>query len=163
MVRYANDFMILCPSAEKARKALQEVKAWVEDNGLSLNPDKTHTGDCRVPGQGFEFLGYRFEAGRRWVRKTSLQRFKDRVREKTSRSRGDSLKRIIAELSPLIRSWYGYFKHAWRSTFPGLDKFIRRRLRRSCAGRKNDLAAGGVMPITNAGPMRTSLNWDSSP
>ena len=62
LVRYADDFVILCASAAEAQAALDEVKAWVEANGLSLHPDKTHIGDCRAVGQGFEFLGYRFEA-----------------------------------------------------------------------------------------------------
>jgi RNA-directed DNA polymerase len=129
IVRYADDFVILCQSAPQAHKALEEVRVWVAENALSLNPDKTHVGDCLIQGQGFEFLGYRFEAGRRWVRKKSLQGFKDKIREKTSRSRGDSLSVILADLTPTIRGWFGYFKHAHRSTFPRLDGFIRRRLR----------------------------------
>jgi RNA-directed DNA polymerase len=129
MVRYADDFVILCQSEEQAQTALEEVKTWVDANGLSLNPDKTHVGNCLREGQGFEFLGYRFEAGKRTVRKKSLQGFKDKVREKTGRTRGDSMARIIADLTPMIRGWYGYFKHACRWTFPGLDGFIRRRLR----------------------------------
>lgn len=129
MVRYADDFVILCQSAEQAHAALEEVKAWVEANGLTLHPDKTHVGDCRIEGQGFEFLGYRFEAGKRRVRKKSLQGFKDKIREKTRRTRGDSMARIIADLTPMIRGWYGYFKHACRWEFPKLDGFIRRRLR----------------------------------
>jgi len=129
MVRYADDFVILCQSAEHAQTALEEVKAWVKANGLNLHPDKTHVGNCLLEGQGFEFLGYRFEAGKRTVRKKSLQGFKDKIREKTGRTRGDSMARIIADLTPMIRGWYGYFKHASRWTFPGLDGFIRRRLR----------------------------------
>jgi RNA-directed DNA polymerase len=129
MVRYADDFVILCRSAEQAQAALEEVKAWVEANGLTLHPDKTHVGDCGMEGQGFEFLGYRFEAGKRWVREKSLQGLKDKVREKTRRTRGDSLECIIADLTPMIRGWYGYFKHADRWVFPRLDGFIRRRLR----------------------------------
>lgn len=129
MVRYADDFVILCKSAPQAHKALEEVKAWVEENGLSLHPDKTHVGDCLVEGQGFEFLGYRFEAGRRWVRKKSLQGFKDKIRQKTARTRGDSMSVIVADLTPTIKGWFGYFKHAYRGTFPTLDGFIRRRLR----------------------------------
>jgi len=74
MVRYADDFVVLCRSAEQAQAALAEVKTWVEANGLSLNAEKTHVGDCRQAGQGFEFLGYRFEAGRRWVRKRASKR-----------------------------------------------------------------------------------------
>ena len=129
MVRYADDFVILCQSAERAHAALEEVKAWVAENDLTLHPDKTHIGDCQIEGQGFEFLGYRFEAGKRWVRKKSLQGFKDKIREKTGRTRGESLRVIVADLTPMIRGWYGYFKHAYRSTFPDLDGFIRRRLR----------------------------------
>jgi RNA-directed DNA polymerase len=68
MVRYADDFVVLCGSAEEAQAALAEVKAWVEDHGLSLNAEKTHVGDCRQWGQGFDFLGYHFEVRRRWVR-----------------------------------------------------------------------------------------------
>jgi RNA-directed DNA polymerase len=129
MVRYADDFVILCQTASQAQAALDEVKVWVEENGLSLHPDKTQVGDCLVGGQGFEFLGYRFEAGRRWVRDKSLRHFKDKVREKTHRTRGDSLRSIIEDLSPMIRGWFGYFKHAQRTTFQPLDGFIRRRLR----------------------------------
>jgi hypothetical protein len=72
----------------------------VAANGLTLHRDKTRVGDCRRPGQGFEFLGYRFEAGRRLVRKKSLMALKDKVRAKTGRSPGDSLARIIADLNP---------------------------------------------------------------
>ena len=73
--------------------------------------DKTRPGDCRQPGQGFDFLGYRFEAGRRLVHKKGLAAFKDKLRSKTVRSRGDSLGRIIAELNPVLRGWFGYFQH----------------------------------------------------
>src|ERR1700722_14810232 len=79
MVRYADDFVVLCKSREEAEAALAEVGAFVADNGLRLHPDKTHIGDCRNAGEGFEFLGYRFEAGRRLVRKKSLTRLKDRI------------------------------------------------------------------------------------
>ena len=129
MVRYADDFVILCQNASQAQAALEEVKVWVEENGLTLHPDKTHVGDCCVEGQGFEFLGYRFEAGRRWVRDKSLKSFKDKVREKTKRTRGESLRTIIEDLTPMIRGWFGYFQNAYKSTFQPLDGFIRRRLR----------------------------------
>jgi RNA-directed DNA polymerase len=56
MVRYADDFVILCRTREEAAAALDLVGYWVRDNGLTLHPTKTHIGDCRVPGQGFEFV-----------------------------------------------------------------------------------------------------------
>ena len=129
MVRFADDFVILCRTREEADAALAEVRAWVGENGLALHPEKTHVGDCRQPGQGFEFLGYRFEAGQRHVRQKSLNTFKDSVREKTRRTRGDSLAHAVADLNPLLRGWFGYFKHAHHTTFGKLDGFVRRRLR----------------------------------
>jgi RNA-directed DNA polymerase len=129
MVRYADDFVVLCRSAEQAQAALAEVKAWVEENGLSLNAEKTHVGDCRQWGQGFDFLGYHFEVGRRWVRKKSYKAMQDRIRMRTTRTRGDSLATIIAELNPTLRGWFNYFKHAHPNTFRWMDGFVRRRLR----------------------------------
>jgi RNA-directed DNA polymerase len=129
MVRYADDFVILCQTEAEAVAALREVKAWTTANGLTLHPDKTRIVDCRQSGQGFDFLGYRFEAGRRFVRAKSLRAFKDKVRAKTIRSRGDSLARIIADLNPALRGWFGYFKHAAPFQLRCLDRFVRRRLR----------------------------------
>jgi len=129
MVRYADDFVVLCKSREEADAALAEIRAWVAENGLRLHPDKTHVGDCRRRGEGFEFLGYRFEDEKRFVRKKSLNRFKDSIRVKTRRTRGQALSRIVADLNPLLRGWFAYFKHAHPHTFRRLDQFIRRRLR----------------------------------
>src|SRR5882672_3361095 len=129
MVRYADDFVILCASEEEAMAALRQVTAWVGANGLTLHPDKTKAGDCQQPGQGFDFLGYRFEGGRRFVRAKSLKAFKDKVRVRTIRSRGDSIERIVEDINPMLRGWFGYFKHARPRLFRRLDGFIRRRLR----------------------------------
>jgi RNA-directed DNA polymerase len=129
MVRYADDFVVLCQTAQQAQAALLEVREWVEQNGLSLSAEKTHVGDCREQGQGFEFLGYRFEAGRRWVRPKSLKAFRERIRIKTKRTQGESLASIIEELNPMLRGWFNYFKHAHPMTFRGVDGFTRRRLR----------------------------------
>jgi RNA-directed DNA polymerase len=129
MVRYADDFVVLCKTREEAEAALASIRAWVDSNGLRLHPDKTHVGDCLVAGEGFEFLGYRFERGQRYVRKKSLTRFKDAVREKTRRTRGDSLEGVIADLNRTLRGWFAYFKHAHPRTFIVLDRFVRRRLR----------------------------------
>jgi RNA-directed DNA polymerase len=121
--------VILCRSEAEALSALREIAAWTAENGLTLHPDKTRLGDCREPGQGFEFLGYRFEAGRRLVREKSLKAVKDKVRTRTIRSRGDSLGRIIDDLNPTLWGWFGYFKHATPAVFDRLDGFVRRRLR----------------------------------
>ena len=96
-VRYADDFVILCKSQQEAETALVKVQEWVEEFRLELHPDKTHLGNCIQKGEGFEFLGYRFEAGRRYVRKKSLKSFRDKVRAKTKRSRSGSLKSPIGD------------------------------------------------------------------
>lgn len=129
MVRYADDFVILCQTQEDAENALELARQWVNDKSLTLHPDKTHIGDCRVAGQGFEFLGYRFEAGQRWVRKSSLDALKNKIRRKTRRSRGDSMETIVKDLNPMLKGWFNYFKHAHKWTFSNIDGLIRRRLR----------------------------------
>ena len=129
MVRYADDFVVLCRTREEAEAALAVIRRWVAENGLELNQDKTHLGDCRQWGQGFEFLGYRFEAGRKWVRKKSLKRLRDGIRARTRRSGGQSLARVIAALNPMLKGWFAYFKHAHPNIFVRIDQFTRRRLR----------------------------------
>jgi RNA-directed DNA polymerase len=129
MVRYADDFVVLCKTQEQAEAALAAIREWTGEAGLSLHPEKTHVGNCMLPGQGFEFLGYRFEAGRRDVRKKSLLALRDRVRQHTRRTSGDSMQRIVERLNPVLRGWFGYFKHAHRETFGSVDGFVRRRLR----------------------------------
>lgn len=129
MVRYADDFVILCGNADEAARALAQVRAWVSSHGLTLHPDKTHVGNCMLPGQGFDFLGYRFEAGRRWVRDRSRNAFRERVRSRTRRCSGQSLERVIAQLNPFLKGWFAYFRHADRLEFPRMDGFVRRRLR----------------------------------
>jgi RNA-directed DNA polymerase len=129
MVRYADDWVVLCRSREDAKDALSQIQSWIDNNGLQLSAEKTHIGSSLQPGHGFEFLGYRFEEGRRYVRSKSLKKFKDKIRLKTRRTRGDSIEQIISDLNPAIKGWFGYFKHAHHYTFNSLDGFIRRRLR----------------------------------
>ena len=127
MVRYADDFVVLCRSPEEAAEALAVVQHWTAQAGLTLHGTKTRLVDARE--NGFEFLGYRFEAGRRWPRDKSLKKFKDTIRAKTKRTAGHSLDQIIADLNRTLRGWFEYFKHSHRATFRPLDGWIRRRLR----------------------------------
>jgi RNA-directed DNA polymerase len=127
MVRYADDFVVLCRSKAQAARALEVIEDWTARAGLVLHPAKTRIVDART--QSFEFLGYRFEGGRRWPRDKSLGKLKDAIRAKTSRLAGDSLRTIIDDLNPALRGWFGYFKHSHRRAFTDLDGWIRRRLR----------------------------------
>jgi len=127
MVRYADDFVVLCRSAEDAARALEAVQQWTASAGLTLHPTKTRIVDARTAS--FDFLGYRFEGGTRRPRPKSLDKFKDTVRAQTKRSSGDSLFTIIATLNPTLRGWFGYFKHSHKRVFERLDGWIRMRLR----------------------------------
>jgi RNA-directed DNA polymerase len=128
MVRYADDFVILCRSAVEAQDALDAVRQWVSEAGLTLHPEKTRVVDATQPG-GFDFLGYHFERGRRWPRKKSLAKLKDRLRAQTSRLDGRSLPAIVTDVNRSLRGWYPYFQHSNANTFSYVDGYVRRRLR----------------------------------
>jgi RNA-directed DNA polymerase len=134
MIRYADDLGILCRSAEQAQAAMGELRAWSQDAGLSLHPEKTRCVDMNCPGAGFDFLGYHFAYTRtgkldRWPREKSIQKFKDSIRAVTRRSNGHCLEQIIRRTNQVARGWFEYFKHSNRWTFPTLDGWIRHRLR----------------------------------
>lgn len=128
MVRYADDFVLLCRSEDEAKAALARVQTWVGENDLTLHPEKTHIVDATQRG-GFDFLGYHFERGYRWPRRKATDRFKDKVRRHTPRTSGVSMETTITRLNDMLRGWFGYFKHSHHTTFPRLDEYVRGRLR----------------------------------
>jgi len=127
MVRYADDFVILCRSRQEAEGALALVQAWVAENGLTLHPTKTRIVEAST--EAFDFLGYRFDRDKRLVRPKSLEKLKEAVRAKTRRTDGRSLKVIVEDLNRTLRGWFGYFKRCHERVFSRLDGWIRRRLR----------------------------------
>jgi RNA-directed DNA polymerase len=131
MVRYADDFVILCRTAEEAQAALEIVRAWVAENELTLHPTKTRIVDVRTAG--FDFLGYHFRGTsqgiRHWVRDKSVQKLKHTIRAKTKRTSGNSLPCIIADVNRTLRGWFAYFQHSRSFVFERLDPFVRQRLR----------------------------------
>lgn len=128
MVRYADDFVILCRSTDEAERALAMVTTWTADNGLTLHPTKTRIVDSRT--SSFVFLGYEFRGHKHWPRKKSIQKLRTTIRLKTRRQNGKSLGEIINRVNPTLRGWFIYFQHSTsRSTFRDLDGWIRMRLR----------------------------------
>jgi RNA-directed DNA polymerase len=128
MSRYADDFIIQCESEAEARQALEEVRQWVEEAGLTLHPTKTRIVNASRAG-GFDFLGYHFERGMKWPREKSVAKFKEAIRQKTKRTRAGSMKQIVEESNRTLRGWMNYFKHSIGNIFPALDKWVRGRLR----------------------------------
>jgi RNA-directed DNA polymerase len=109
MIRYADDFVILCRSREEAAEALTLVRQWTEAAGLTLHPTKTKIVDAVT--EGFDFLGYHFKHGDRVPREKSLKKLKDTLRAKTHRNNGRCLAVVINQVSTSLRGWFGYFKH----------------------------------------------------
>jgi RNA-directed DNA polymerase len=127
MVRYADDFVVLCRTADEAERALTQLEQWTRQAGLRLHPQKTHLVDMTQPG-GFDFLGYHFERGRYWPRQKSRRKLKDALRPKTRRTSGQSLACIIADVNRTLRGWFEYFKHS-HGSFQTEDQWVRTRLR----------------------------------
>lgn len=141
MVRYADDFVILCRTETEARQALSYVQAWTVSNGLSLHPEKTRIVDATQRG-GFEFLGYHFERGYKWPREKSIKKLRTTIRSKTQRTNGHSLSTIIEDVNRTLQGWFEYFKHSHKTEFTQQDSWIRMRLR-SILRNRHGLAGRG--------------------
>ena len=126
MVRYADDFVVLCRTPEDARAALELIRDWVEQARLTLHPEKTVVVTIE---EGFDFLGYHFEHGYRWPRRKSLKKFRDTIRQKTRRTHGKSLQAIIADVNRTLPGWFAYFQCSHWTTFRAQDGWVRMRLR----------------------------------
>lgn len=146
MIRYADDFVVLCPTQESAEAALATLQRWTQAAGLTLHPAKTRLVNMHDDGSHFDFLGFRFKqhvnrrTGQpsilRLVRPKSEKKIYDRIRELTPRNRGVSLRRLIGELNPVLQGWFNYYRSTVANIMEELDKFVRRRLRAILARHK---------------------------
>ncbi len=128
MVRYADDFVILCRSEKEANEVLEQLGRWVAGAGLTLHPTKTRIVNASQKG-GFDFLGYHFERDYRWPRPKSLDKFRETIRQKTGRLRPGSIDDIIGEVNRTLRGWFEYFKHSIHGVFVREEGWVRGRLR----------------------------------
>jgi RNA-directed DNA polymerase len=134
MVRYADDLVVLCRAPEQAVQALATIREWMEGAGLELHPEKTKIVEMARAGAHFEFLGYKFWRGKggklkRFVRPKSRRKLHARIKPLTKRTNGQSLEAIVAKLNPILRGWYGYFRHASAAALEEVDRWVRGRLR----------------------------------
>lgn len=127
MVRYADDFVVLCHTKEEAETVLIYLRAWSETAGLTLHPTKTRI--VNAENEGFDFLGWHFRGGKKWPRKKSLEKLQEKLRPLTRRTNGRSLREIVTKMNPILRGWYGYFRDSQPTGLSGPDGWLRRRLR----------------------------------
>jgi RNA-directed DNA polymerase len=134
MVRYADDMVVMCGQAEKAQEALETVRQWMGRAGLTLHPEKTRVVEMSEARSHFDFLGYRFwrshKGGiKRLVRPKSKKKLREKIKPQTRRTNGQSMEAIVAEINPVLRGWYGYFKQAHVYLLREIDGWVRGRLR----------------------------------
>lgn len=127
LVRYADDFVILCRSRDDAERALALVQQWTAGRCLTLHPTKTKIVDAET--EGFDFLGYTFRGRLRLPRAKSLDKFRSALRAKTKRTRSGNMHSIVASLNQTLRGWFTYFRYSWPTVFVAEDQRLRTRLR----------------------------------
>ena len=128
--RYADDCNIYVQTQRSGERVMQSITDFLERRlKLKVNRDKSAVDR---PWHR-KFLGYSMtyhKEPRLKVAPASVKRLKDKVKERTRRGRGQSLSKVIAELTPLLRGWLNYFRLAQvRGVFEDLDKWLRHRLR----------------------------------
>jgi RNA-directed DNA polymerase len=161
VVRYADDFVVLCRSERQANAALEVAGEILGGLGLELHPGKTRVVELREGREGFDFLGWHFRArvsGRllergirryylhRWPAQRSLKRIRQKIKARTGRNRvgiGD-VRELIAELNPILRGWGNYFRTGNAADkFRQIDRYVAWRLKRLLIKRKGrNLRAG---------------------
>jgi RNA-directed DNA polymerase len=161
LVRYADDFVVLCRTPAQARAALDHAGKVLAGLGLQLHPDKTKVVDLREGREGFDFLGCHFRArmsGRlweqkrviryylhRWPSQQAMKRLREKIRDRTGRSRGGTrIEWVIEDLNPILRGWGNYFRTGNAAAkFRQIDRYVVRRLfRLQVKKRGRNLRAG---------------------
>ncbi len=165
LVRYADDFVVMCDTAEACEDAERRIGVILSELGLELHPEKTRRVDLTDGRQGFDFLGCHLRkrmSGRlkesrgmsryylqRWPSARSTKRIRSRVKEKTGRNRNGvkDVRTLVADLNPVLRGWGNYFRTGNAAQkFVQLDRYVERRLRRFLVKRKGrNLRAGEVL------------------
>jgi RNA-directed DNA polymerase len=169
LVRYADDWVVLCTTEQEATEALRVAGEILGELGLELHPEKTRIVDLREGREGFDFLGCHFHArvsGRllergirryylhRWPSQRAMKRIRAKVRDLTDRRRRAGMKdvrEVIAVLNPVLRGWGNYFRTGNAAIrFRQIDRYVTGRLTRLLTARKGrHLRLGEVQQWTD--------------
>jgi len=147
LVRYADDFVVMCDTAEACHAAEGITRILLEDLGLELHPGKTRMVELTEGKEGFDFLGCHLRkrmSGRlwerygrrryylqRWPSVRAMKRVRQRVKELTGRNRFGvkDVRVIIRDLNPVLRGWGNYFRTGNAAKkFNQIDGYVWRRL-----------------------------------
>ena len=143
LVRYCDDFVIVCPTRERAEQALALAGQILATLGLRLHPDKTRIAGLRQGAEGIDFLGFhlrkcqsRRRRGKwyllRWPSRKAMAAIRAKVRDRTQRRHASlPIAQVVANLNPVLRGWGNYYRYGNSSRqFQAIDSYVRRRLAR---------------------------------
>jgi RNA-directed DNA polymerase len=127
LIRYADDFAVLCDSQKQALQVKTQLMEWLAPRGLSFNQDKTKVVHLT---EGFDFLGVnvrRYPGGKLLIKpaKAAIRRIWERLAAETRALRGANAMAIIVRLSPVIRGWAAYYRTVVSAeVFSALDHYV---------------------------------------
>jgi len=161
LIRYADDFVIICRTKRDAENALQTVKQIMDILKLTLHSTKTRVVD--MGQEGFDFLGFHFHKKKSkksnkllpyiWPSPKAMMSVRSKIHFITERMRlSNSLSEVIKFLNQVIRGWRNYFRIGnCALKFQQLDRFVRYRLEQwvraklGSRGHWNELAFRALM------------------
>ena len=142
LVRYADDFVVMCRTKADAVEARRRIGIILDLLRLELHPEKTRLVELGVGKEGFDFLGCHLRIVRShfkkreylfgWPSAKAMNRIRERVRKLTdrrSRAGMRDIREVIGDLNPVLRGWGGYFRTgnaAWK--FQQVDRYVAQRL-----------------------------------
>ena len=129
LVRYADDFVVMCKSVDEADNAMKAIKQILSEVKLKVNAYKTGVVQLSK-NRGMEFLGFKIFKEYKIPQEKAVKIFKDKVRLITKRQQPVNIKEVIEGLNPVVKGWGNYFKIAdvnW--LYANLDSWTRMRLR----------------------------------
>lgn len=146
LVRYADDFVVMCRSEAQAHAAGELARKVLADLGLELHREKTRVVDLREGREGLDFLGCHFHARvsgkllergirryylQRWPSQAAMKRVRQRIKALTGRGRaGMDIREVISLINPILRGWGNYFRTGNAAIrFNQIDGYVLGRLR----------------------------------
>lgn len=144
LVRYADDFVILCRTRAQAEQALDQVQKIMRVLRLQLHPTKTRLVELGLGKDGFTFLGCYLRIVRsrfkgkcylfRWPSPKAMKAIRSRIHDLTVARRWagmSDIRVVIGKLNPVLRGWGAYFRTGNASgKFNAIDSYVRERLLR---------------------------------
>jgi RNA-directed DNA polymerase len=140
LVRYADDFVVLTTSRERAEQARRRIEAVLAGLGLRLHPDKTRIVCLKGGEDGFDFLGFHHHkteskwGNRRYLSKwpstRAMNSIRAKVRDRTDRRFATrDLHDVVADLNPVLRGWGAYFRYGNSNRkFAAIDSYVHWRM-----------------------------------